>query len=187
VSHARSAGTPSSVPAGRSGGAQGVARRAAGFPNRRGPAGAGEIILEYAIYHSPLPFIRTLLELGADPSPSGSRTAGSPRLTPPAKALSSIATSSPPMRSIPEPAARRAAAFLEPIERVTIGSLLALVLPTRPTCPRHPFWVPQKVPDTFPPQLENRDRCASYGRAKNTNSLTCALSTPFDAPSVECS
>jgi len=25
--------------------------------------------LEYAIYHSPLPFIRTLLELGADPNP----------------------------------------------------------------------------------------------------------------------
>jgi ankyrin repeat protein len=28
----------------------------------------GEIILEYAIYHSPLPFIRQLLELGADPN-----------------------------------------------------------------------------------------------------------------------
>ena len=26
--------------------------------------------LEYAIYHSPLPFIRTLLEMGADPNPS---------------------------------------------------------------------------------------------------------------------
>jgi ankyrin repeat protein len=26
--------------------------------------------LEYAIYHSPLPFIRTLLEAGADPNPS---------------------------------------------------------------------------------------------------------------------
>ena len=26
--------------------------------------------LEYAIYHSPLPFIRTLLELGADPNPA---------------------------------------------------------------------------------------------------------------------
>ena len=38
------------------------------FPNCRGPAGAGEIILEYAIYHGPLPFIRTLLELGADPN-----------------------------------------------------------------------------------------------------------------------
>ena len=38
------------------------------FPNCRGPAGAGEIILEYAIYHSPLAFIRTLLELGADPN-----------------------------------------------------------------------------------------------------------------------
>ncbi len=36
------------------------------FPNCRGPAGVGEIILEYAIYHSPLPFIRTLLEHGAD-------------------------------------------------------------------------------------------------------------------------
>jgi uncharacterized protein len=38
------------------------------FPNSRGPAGAGESILEYAIYHSPLAFIRTLLELGADPN-----------------------------------------------------------------------------------------------------------------------
>jgi ankyrin repeat protein len=38
------------------------------FPNCRGPAGVGEIILEYAIYHSPLCFIRTLLNLGADPN-----------------------------------------------------------------------------------------------------------------------
>ena len=38
------------------------------FPNCRGPAGVGEIILEYAIYHGPLPFIRRLLELGADPN-----------------------------------------------------------------------------------------------------------------------
>jgi ankyrin repeat protein len=38
------------------------------FPNGPGLAGAGEIILEYAIYHSRLPFIRTLLELGADPN-----------------------------------------------------------------------------------------------------------------------
>jgi ankyrin repeat protein len=38
------------------------------FPNCRGPKGAGEIILEYAIYHSPLAFIRTLLELGAEPN-----------------------------------------------------------------------------------------------------------------------
>ena len=38
------------------------------FPNCRGPAGVGEIVLEYAIYHSPLAFVRTLLELGADPS-----------------------------------------------------------------------------------------------------------------------
>jgi uncharacterized protein len=38
------------------------------FPNCRGPAGAGEISLEYAFYHSPLPFVRTLLELGADPN-----------------------------------------------------------------------------------------------------------------------
>ncbi len=36
------------------------------FPNCRGPRGVGEIILEYAIYHSPLPFIRQLLELGAN-------------------------------------------------------------------------------------------------------------------------
>ena len=38
------------------------------FPNCRGPQGAGEIVLEYAIYHSPIAFIRTLLELGADPN-----------------------------------------------------------------------------------------------------------------------
>ena len=38
------------------------------FPNCKGPPGAGEIILEYAIYHSPLAFIRELLELGADPN-----------------------------------------------------------------------------------------------------------------------
>lgn len=38
------------------------------FPNCRGRRGVGEIILEYAIYWSPLPFIRTLLELGANPN-----------------------------------------------------------------------------------------------------------------------
>lgn len=38
------------------------------FPNCQGPPGMGEIILEYAIYHSPLFFIRELLELGADPN-----------------------------------------------------------------------------------------------------------------------
>jgi ankyrin repeat protein len=38
------------------------------FPNCRGPTGVGDIILEYAIYHSPLPFIRALLEAGADPN-----------------------------------------------------------------------------------------------------------------------
>jgi len=38
------------------------------FPNCPGPYGVGEIILEYAIYHSPLGFIRRLLELGADPN-----------------------------------------------------------------------------------------------------------------------
>lgn len=37
-------------------------------PNCRGPDGVGEIVLEYAIYHSPLAFIRTLLKLGADPN-----------------------------------------------------------------------------------------------------------------------
>jgi hypothetical protein len=36
------------------------------FPNCRGPRGGGEIVLEYAIYHSPLAFIRRLLELGAE-------------------------------------------------------------------------------------------------------------------------
>jgi hypothetical protein len=38
------------------------------FPSCRGPAGAGESILEYAIYHSPLALIQTLLKLGADPN-----------------------------------------------------------------------------------------------------------------------
>ncbi len=38
------------------------------FPNCRGPEGVGGIILEYALYHSPLGFVRTLLELGADPN-----------------------------------------------------------------------------------------------------------------------
>jgi ankyrin repeat protein len=38
------------------------------FPNCRGPDGAGEIILEYAIYHSPLAFVGALLEAGADPN-----------------------------------------------------------------------------------------------------------------------
>ena len=38
------------------------------LPNCRGPQGVGEIILEYAIHHSPLAFIRALLELGADPN-----------------------------------------------------------------------------------------------------------------------
>lgn len=38
------------------------------FPNSRGPRAAGEIILEYAIYHSPISFIQTLLDLGADPN-----------------------------------------------------------------------------------------------------------------------
>jgi ankyrin repeat protein len=44
------------------------------FPNCPGPMGMGPIILEYAIYWSPLPFIRALLKLGADPnygSPEG--------------------------------------------------------------------------------------------------------------------
>jgi uncharacterized protein len=40
----------------------------ADFPNCRGPRGVGEIVLEYAIYWSPLPFIRQLLELGANPN-----------------------------------------------------------------------------------------------------------------------
>jgi uncharacterized protein len=38
-------------------------------PNGPMPLTVGNC-LEYAIYHSPLPFIRTLLEIGADPNPS---------------------------------------------------------------------------------------------------------------------
>jgi ankyrin repeat protein len=40
----------------------------AGVPNGKMPRAVGSC-LEYAIYHSPLPFIRALLELGADPAP----------------------------------------------------------------------------------------------------------------------
>ncbi len=36
------------------------------FPNGRGARGVGENILEYAIYWSPLEFVRKLLELGAN-------------------------------------------------------------------------------------------------------------------------
>lgn len=39
------------------------------FPNGPMPLSIGHC-LEYAIYHSPLSFIRTLLELGADPDPA---------------------------------------------------------------------------------------------------------------------
>jgi uncharacterized protein len=38
-------------------------------PNGPMPLAIGPC-LQYAIYHSPLPFIRTLLEIGADPNPS---------------------------------------------------------------------------------------------------------------------
>src|SRR6185503_12392568 len=38
------------------------------IPNGAMPLSIGSC-LEYAIYHSPLPFIRTLLEIGADPNP----------------------------------------------------------------------------------------------------------------------
>lgn len=38
-------------------------------PNGPMPVGIGRC-LEYAIYHSPLPFIRTLLDIGADPNPA---------------------------------------------------------------------------------------------------------------------
>ncbi len=39
-----------------------------GFPNTRETPMAIGTILEYAIYHSPVPLIQTLLELGADPN-----------------------------------------------------------------------------------------------------------------------
>jgi ankyrin repeat protein len=48
------------------------------FPNGRATPAAAGTILEYAIYHSPPPFVRTLLELGADPNYDGS--AGFPSL-----------------------------------------------------------------------------------------------------------
>lgn len=41
----------------------------ASVPNGPMPLTIGAC-LEYAIYHSPLPFIRTLLEIGADPNPA---------------------------------------------------------------------------------------------------------------------
>ena len=39
-----------------------------GFPNVRNPPGLAAGCLEYAIYHGPLAFIRSLLELGAEPN-----------------------------------------------------------------------------------------------------------------------
>lgn len=42
----------------------------ASVPNGPMPLTIGSC-LEYAIYHSPLPFIRTLLEIGANPNPGG--------------------------------------------------------------------------------------------------------------------
>ena len=42
------------------------------FPNGPMPLTIGRC-LEYAIYHSPLSFIRTLLEIGADPKSRGSK------------------------------------------------------------------------------------------------------------------
>jgi ankyrin repeat protein len=41
----------------------------ADVPNGHVPESIGPC-LEYAIYHSPLPFVRTLLEIGADPNPA---------------------------------------------------------------------------------------------------------------------
>src|SRR5919108_6083462 len=41
----------------------------ASVPNGPMPLTIGSC-LEYAIYHSPVPFIRTLLEIGADPNPA---------------------------------------------------------------------------------------------------------------------
>ena len=41
----------------------------ASVPNGPMPLTIGSC-LEYAIYHSPLPFVRTLLEIGADPNPA---------------------------------------------------------------------------------------------------------------------
>ena len=46
-------------------------------PNGPMPLTIG-LCLEYAIYHSPLPFIRLLLEIGADPNPVDN--AGFPQL-----------------------------------------------------------------------------------------------------------
>jgi uncharacterized protein len=49
------------------------------IPNTRLPIDIGTC-LEYAIYHSPLPFIRQLLELGANVTPPSSEHAGFPPL-----------------------------------------------------------------------------------------------------------
>jgi ankyrin repeat protein len=38
------------------------------FPNCPGPQSVGKIVLEYAIYHGSLAFVRALLELGANPN-----------------------------------------------------------------------------------------------------------------------
>jgi ankyrin repeat protein len=51
-----------------------------GFPNDLMPPGTGGLVLECAIYHSPFPLIRALLEAGADPNPPEGRHAGFPPL-----------------------------------------------------------------------------------------------------------
>ena len=70
------------------------------FPNTLLPLasfGPGGDCLEYAIYHSPLPFIRALLEVGADPNPPDHVHIGFPPLI---AALSCV-------RSVPGSTARR--------------------------------------------------------------------------------
>jgi ankyrin repeat protein len=67
------------------------------IPNGPMPVAIGNC-LEYAIYHSPLPFIRTLLELGADPNPDNE---GFPPLIA-ALTMSRSQTGSPGREDVPE-------------------------------------------------------------------------------------
>src|SRR6266851_3944939 len=66
----------------------------AGFPDVRGPITIGHC-LEYAIYHSPLSFVRLLLERGADPNYAAH--AGFPSL------IAALSVSGPSPAARPEP------------------------------------------------------------------------------------
>jgi ankyrin repeat protein len=59
-------------------------------------------VLEYAIYHSPLPLIRALLEAGADPNPPEGQHAGFPPLHAALSKLRREVPGSAPRGDVPE-------------------------------------------------------------------------------------